>query len=70
MKKVISLVVEDDYLIELMRIMMDDDADGALAYLKVHSKGKVRDLLEGGCKVMINVPGAGVTQVSGNLFSR
>jgi hypothetical protein len=48
MKKAISLVVEDDDLIELMRILMDDDADGALAFLKTHFKGKARDLLEGG----------------------
>jgi hypothetical protein len=48
MKKVINLVVEDDDLIELMRILMDDDADGALAYLKIHFKDKARDLLEGG----------------------
>lgn len=32
----------------LMRILMDDDADGALAFLKTHFKGKARDLLEGG----------------------
>ena len=48
MKKAISLVVEDDDLIELIRILMDDDADGALAFLKTHFKGKARDLLEGG----------------------
>ena len=48
MKKAISLVVEDDELIELMRILMDDDANGALAFLKTHFKGKARDLLEGG----------------------
>jgi hypothetical protein len=48
MKKAISLVVEDDDLIELMRILMDDDAEGALAFLKSHFKGKARDLLEGG----------------------
>ena len=48
MKKTISLIVEDDDLIELMRILMDDDADSALAFLKIHFKGKARDLLEGG----------------------
>ncbi len=48
MKKALSLVVEDDDLIELIRILMDDDADGALAWLKTHFKGKARDLLEGG----------------------
>lgn len=48
MKKNLSVVVEDEDLIELMRILMDDDADGALAFLKQHFKGKARDLLEGG----------------------
>ncbi len=48
MKKTISLVVEDDDLIELMRILMDDNADSALVFLKTHFKGKARDLLEGG----------------------
>lgn len=48
MKKNLSVVVEDEDLIELMRILMDDDAGGALAFLKQHFKGKARDLLEGG----------------------
>jgi hypothetical protein len=48
MKKAISLVVEDNDLIELIRFLMDDDADGSLAWLKTHFKGKARDLLEGG----------------------
>jgi hypothetical protein len=48
MKKQLSVVVEDEDVIELMRILMDDDAEGALAFLKSHFKGKARDLLEGG----------------------
>ena len=48
MKKAVSLVMEDEDLIELIRILMDDDADSALAFLKTHIKGKARDLLEGG----------------------
>lgn len=48
MKKGLNLVLEDADLIELMRILMDDDADGALVFLKTHFKGKARDLLEGG----------------------
>lgn len=48
MKKGLNLVLEDKDLIELMRILMDDDAEGALAFLKAHFKGKARDLLEGG----------------------
>jgi len=48
MKKNLSVVVEDKDLIELMRVLLDDDAEGALDFLKKHFKGKARDLLEGG----------------------
>lgn len=48
MKKAINLVLEDEDIIELMRILIDEDADGALAFLKTHFKGKARELLEGG----------------------
>jgi hypothetical protein len=48
MKKALSVVLEDQDIIELMRILMDDDADGALAFLRQHFKGKARELLEGG----------------------
>lgn len=47
-KKGVQLYFEDEELIELMRILIDEDADGALAFLKKHFKGKARDLLEGG----------------------
>ncbi len=47
-KKGIQLAIDDQELIELMRIMMDDDAEAALVFLKTHFKSKVRDLLEGG----------------------
>lgn len=48
MKKSLHLVLEDEDIIELMRILMDSDADGALAFLRHHFKGKARELLEGG----------------------
>ncbi len=48
MKKALSIVLEDQDILELMRILMDDDAAGALAFLKQHFKGKARELLEGG----------------------
>jgi len=48
MKKGINLTLEEQDIIELMRILMDDDVDGALAFLRIHFKGKARDLLEGG----------------------
>ena len=47
-KKSLQIVVEDQDLIELMRVLMDDDAEGALAFLEAHFKGKARKLLEGG----------------------
>lgn len=48
MKKAVNLVLEEEQILELIRILMDDDAEGALAFLKTHFKGKARDLLEGG----------------------
>jgi hypothetical protein len=48
MKENLSVVMGDEDIIELMRILMDDDAEGALTFLKKHFKGKARDLLESG----------------------
>ena len=48
MKKGINLVMEDEDILELIRIMLDDDEKGALIFLKIHFKGKARELLEGG----------------------
>ena len=48
MKKSINLILEDQDLLELMRILLDEDGDGALQFLKIHFKGKARELLEGG----------------------
>ncbi len=48
MDKTLNLVLKDEDLIELMRILLDEDAEGALTFLKTHFKGKARDLLEGG----------------------
>ena len=47
-KKTLQVALEDREIIELMRVLMDDDPDGALVFLKTHFKGKARDLLEGG----------------------
>jgi hypothetical protein len=44
----ITLVLEDVELLELTRILMDDDAEAALDFLKRHLKGKAKELLEGG----------------------
>jgi len=48
MKKGLTLILDDTELIELCRILLDRDADAALAFLQQHLKGKARDLLEGG----------------------
>jgi hypothetical protein len=48
MKKGINIVLEDVQIVELIRILIDDDADDALKFLKIHFKGKARELLEGG----------------------
>ena len=48
MKKAVNLVLDDQEIIALIRILMDDDADEALAFLKYHFRGKARELLEGG----------------------
>lgn len=48
MKKAMNLFLEDKDLVELIRILIDEDAPAALAFLKLHCAGKARDLLEGG----------------------
>ncbi len=48
MKKTLHVALEDSDVIELMRILMDEDAEGALMFLQMHFKGKARELLEGG----------------------
>lgn len=48
MKQALTLILDEADLIELQRILMDEDADAALEFLKRHVKGKVREALEGG----------------------
>ena len=48
MKKALQVVLDDPEIVELMRILLDKDAEGALIFLQTHCKGKARDLLEGG----------------------
>lgn len=48
MKKVLQTMLEDSEIIELKRIIMDDDSQGALLFLQKHFKGKINELLEGG----------------------
>jgi hypothetical protein len=48
MKKSIHLVLEEQEAIDLIRILLDEDADEALEFLKKHFRGKARDLPESG----------------------
>jgi hypothetical protein len=48
MKKGVTVVLDDEQIIQLMRILIDNDAQDALLFLKTHFKGKARELLEGG----------------------
>jgi len=48
MKKGINIILEDEQIVALIRILIDDDAQDALTFLKTHFKGKARELLEGG----------------------
>jgi hypothetical protein len=48
MKKCVNIVLDDQQIVELIRILIDNDADDALSFLKTHFKGKARELLEGG----------------------
>jgi hypothetical protein len=48
MKKVIQIALDDNQVIELAAILIDDDEQEALKFLKEHFKGKVRALLESG----------------------
>ena len=58
-QKGLALVLEEAELQELYRIILDGDEQAALLFLRRYLKGKVLRALEGGCKVMIEVPGRG-----------
>jgi hypothetical protein len=48
MKKGINIILSDEQIVDLIRILIDNDAEDALAFVKTHFKGKARELLEGG----------------------
>ncbi|GAB4516444.1 MAG: hypothetical protein Kow0047_28370 [Anaerolineae bacterium] len=48
MKKALTIVLTDEELLELYRIILDRDAEGALAFLDQHLKKPARQALEGG----------------------
>ena len=57
MKKSINLLLDDDQLIELRRILLDEDAAAALAFLNKHLRAKTAALLDSRPKVKVNVRG-------------
>ena len=48
MKKATSLALEEEELLELVRILDEDDAPAALAFLRQHLQAKAHQMLEGG----------------------
>ncbi len=48
MKKGINIILDEAEIVQLIRILIDDDEEDALKFIKIHFKGKARELLEGG----------------------
>ena len=48
MKKSLSILLTDDELLDLCRILIDEDAEAALVFLEQHLKKPVKHALEGG----------------------
>lgn len=46
MRKVMNLILDDEDVLELMRILLDDDEQAAVAWLRAHREAKARDCLE------------------------
>lgn len=48
MKKALVVPLEDEELLELCRILLDQDAEGALEFVERHLKKPAHEALEGG----------------------
>jgi hypothetical protein len=59
MKRALILSLTDEELLELQRIILDEDKDAALRFLKKHLSDKVKGKLEGAghCKPYFEVFG-------------
>ena len=57
MKKSIAIALTDEELIELARILQDEDEREALGFLKKHVKGRLREALEstGKCRSWLDM---------------
>ena len=47
MKKSITLIFNDEELMELQRILLDEDAEAALRFLKIHLDKQVKTVISG-----------------------
>ena len=71
MKKSLQVTLEDTDVIELMRILLDEDAEGALTFLaEPISKAKPGICWKAAERFRLHVPGTGDIQVTGNLFRK
>jgi len=59
MKKSITLTLSDEELMELQRILLDEDKEEALRFLKTHLEKQVKRTIsgEGHCKPWFELPG-------------
>jgi len=59
MNKSITLTLTDEELIELQRILLDEDREAALRFLKKHLDKKVQEVIsgKGHCKPWFELPG-------------
>jgi hypothetical protein len=62
MQRTIILALTDEELLELQRILLDEDRENALRFLKKHFSDKVKGILEGAghCKPYFEVFGHNV----------
>jgi hypothetical protein len=59
MKKSITITLSDEELMELQRILLDEDKEEALRFLKKHLNKKVQEVIsdKGHCKPWFELPG-------------
>ena len=59
MKKSVTLTLSDEELMELQRILLDEDREEALRFLKKHLEKKVQEVIssKGHCKPWFELPG-------------
>jgi hypothetical protein len=59
MKRSITLTLSDEELMELQRILLDEDKEEALRFLKKHLNKKVQEVIsgKGHCKPWFEFPG-------------